>query len=153
MLTAFPRFVAFTPARYRSRNALMNVITDKRSRNAGRTWPPPESLCCRGSSARSVSPRASKSQFAERAIGFREGSLSFNERLNKGEEKNCFFGAGTTGYFFFHHVGRKERKAGGRQSKSLKFFSKYGPSARQRPKCSYFRLGCWRERLLIFFAK
>jgi len=46
MLTAFPRFVAFI-GRYWSRNALMNVITDKRSRNAGKIWP--ESLCCRGS--------------------------------------------------------------------------------------------------------
>lgn len=151
MPTAFLRFVAFTLAHYRPRNALINVIADKRSRYAvagDYRWPLPESLC---PSRRSIPPRISKSQFAERAVVLhRENvSLSFNERLDKGEERNCFFGAAGRNDISFPSRGAKRRE----RKRGLRFFSKYGLSARQRPKCSYFQLGCWRERLLIFFAK
>jgi len=34
----------------------------------------------------------------------RNVSLSFNEHLNKGGERNCFFGVGTA-IFLFYHIG------------------------------------------------
>lgn len=157
MPTALPWFVVFTLARYRPRNALMNVITDKRSRYAGRRYLTAAGIALSSLARRILHtridphPAIGKSQLEECAAGYHRGnvSLSFNERLDtKTERKIAFSVRGAQRYFFFTaraEAGRVKDKA------SLRFSSKYGSDARQRPKCSYFRLGCRQERLLIFF--
>lgn len=168
MPTALPWFVVFTLARYRPRNALMNVITDKRSWYADRRYLTAAGIALSSrveSYIRSISPRIGKSQFAERVVrqGSHRGnvSLSFNERPDTKAERKIAFSvqAGATIFLFFfffffsspREEGREKERV--RDKAGLRFSWKYGSSARQRPKCSYFRLGCWRERLLIFFAK
>lgn len=124
MPTALPWFVVFTLARYQPRNALMNVITDKRSRYAGRRYLIAAGIALSSRVSDSTYDRSHPEQAnhnlpnAPSASIEETLSLSFNEHFDTKAERKIAFSvrAGATIFLFYRACEWKGKRKGERQS-------------------------------------